>query len=41
MNCLLLREFSLDLILRLWDTYLAEYGGSEDVSRMSPTSPGT
>jgi len=35
MNCLLLREFSLDLILRLWDTYLAEYGGSEDVSDMS------
>lgn len=31
MNCLLLRELSLDLILRLWDTYLAEYGGQEDV----------
>lgn len=32
MNCLLLREFSLDLILRLWDTYLAEYGGPEDAA---------
>lgn len=30
MNCLLMRELSLDLILRVWDTYLAEYGGSED-----------
>jgi len=30
MNCLLMRELSLDLILRLWDTYLAEYGGSQD-----------
>merc|ERR1712159_56320 len=25
MNCLLMRELSLDLILRVWDTYLAEH----------------
>ena len=30
MNCLLMRELSLDLILRVWDTYLAEHGGSDD-----------
>ncbi len=30
MNCLLMRELSLDLVVRVWDTYLAEYGGSED-----------
>ena len=30
MNCLLMRELPIDLILRVWDTYLAEYGGSED-----------
>ena len=30
MNCLLMRELSLDLILRLWDTYLAEHGSSDD-----------
>mmetsp|Transcript_29128 Transcript_29128/g.65965 ORF Transcript_29128/g.65965 Transcript_29128/m.65965 type:complete len:109 (-) Transcript_29128:574-900(-) len=29
MNCLLMRELSLDLILRVWDTYLAEHGGSD------------
>ena len=27
MNCLLMRELSLDLILRVWDTYLSESGG--------------
>lgn len=31
MNCLLLREFSLQCIMRLWDTYLSEGdGGFED-----------
>ena len=29
MNCLLMRELSLDLILRVWDTYLAEHGDSD------------
>lgn len=30
MNCLLLREFNLPCIIRLWDTYLSEgYGGFE------------
>ena len=32
MNCLLMRELSLDLILRVWDTYLAEHGASDDAS---------
>lgn len=32
MNCLLMRELSLDLILRVWDTYLAEMGGSEETA---------
>jgi len=32
MTCLLMRELSLDLILRVWDTYLAEYGASDDAS---------
>jgi len=27
MNCLLLREFTLPCIMRLWDTYLSESGG--------------
>jgi hypothetical protein len=40
MNCLLLREFSLDLILRLWDTYLAEYGGPEDATEASDIGDG-
>ena len=30
MTCLLMRELSLDLILRVWDTYLAEHGASDD-----------
>eukprot|EP00804_Cyclotella_cryptica_P028734 CCRYP_008240-RA/>CCRYP_008240-RA protein AED:0.04 eAED:0.04 QI:215/1/1/1/0.5/0.33/3/1633/491 len=31
MNCLLLREFSLSCVIRLWDTYLSEEsGGFED-----------
>ena len=31
MNCLLLREFSLSCVIRLWDTYLSEgNGGFED-----------
>ena len=29
MNCLLMRELSLDLIMRLWDTYLAEHGADD------------
>ncbi|KAL7517893.1 hypothetical protein ACHAWX_002768 [Stephanocyclus meneghinianus] len=27
MNCLLLREFTLSCVIRLWDTYLSEEGG--------------
>ena len=27
MNCLLLREFTLPCVMRLWDTYLSEAGG--------------
>ncbi len=27
MNCLLMREMSLPLIIRLWDAYLSEEGG--------------
>ena len=30
MTCLLMRELSLDLILRVWDTYLAEHGASDE-----------
>jgi hypothetical protein len=30
MNCLLLREFSLPCVVRLWDTYLSESNGFED-----------
>jgi TBC1 domain family member 2 len=30
MNCLLLREFHLKCVLRLWDTYLSEKDGFED-----------
>jgi TBC1 domain family member 2 len=30
MNCLLLREFHLRCVLRLWDTYLSEKDGFED-----------
>ena len=30
MNCLLLREFQLKCVFRLWDTYLSEKGGFED-----------
>uniref|UniRef100_A0A7S0GH76 Rab-GAP TBC domain-containing protein n=1 Tax=Proboscia inermis TaxID=420281 RepID=A0A7S0GH76_9STRA len=29
MNCLLLREFTLDCVMRLWDTYLSEELGFE------------
>lgn len=29
MNCLLMRELSLDCIIRLWDTYLSEPNGFE------------
>ena len=36
MNCFLMRELSLDLILRVWDTYLAEHGAGDD----STTSAG-
>ena len=32
MNCFLMRELSLDLILRVWDTYLAEYGAASGPS---------
>ena len=32
MTCLLMRELSLDLILRVWDTYLAEHGAGDDAS---------
>ena len=38
MNCLLMRELSLDLILRVWDTYLAEHGGSEGAAFSAETS---
>ena len=34
MNCFLMRELSLDLILRVWDTYLAEHGASSDDGAM-------
>jgi Rab-GTPase-TBC domain len=30
MNCLLLREFTLKCVYRLWDTYLSEVSGFED-----------
>ena len=30
MNCLLMREISLDLVIRLWDTYLSEEVGFVD-----------
>ena len=30
MNCLLLREFSLQCVVRLWDTYISETDGFED-----------
>ena len=40
MNCLLMRELSLDLILRVWDTYLAEHSGSDDASFSDATSDG-
>ena len=32
MNCLLMRELSLDLILRVWDTYLSELGATDDAA---------
>jgi hypothetical protein len=32
MNCFLMRELSLDLIVRVWDTYLAEHGAEDDVA---------
>ena len=38
MNCLLMRELSLDLILRVWDTYLAEHSGSDDASFSDATA---
>jgi len=31
MNCLLMRELSLDLILRVWDTYLAEHCAADSI----------
>lgn len=34
MNCLLLREFKLDRISRLWDTYLSEEGGYDGVNAL-------
>lgn len=34
MNCLLLREFKLDRISRLWDTYLSEEGGYDGVNTL-------
>ena len=30
MNCLLLREFNLTCVIRLWDTYISEEFGFED-----------
>ena len=30
MNCLLLREFNLKCVIRLWDTYISEKDGFED-----------
>jgi TBC1 domain family member 2 len=30
MNCLLLREFHLRCVIRLWDTYISEKDGFED-----------
>ena len=30
MNCLLLREFELKCVIRLWDTYISEKDGFED-----------
>ena len=42
MNCLLMRELSLDLIYRVWDTYLAEVGGTDDTNAVRPApSPPT
>ncbi|KAJ1895771.1 GTPase-activating protein, partial [Kickxella alabastrina] len=32
MNCLLMRELSLDCVVRVWDTYLAEGGGAQGFS---------
>jgi len=40
MNCLLMRELSLDLILRVWDTYLAEHSGPDDASFGETTADG-
>jgi len=40
MNCLLMRELSLDLILRVWDTYLAEHSGPDDASFSETTADG-
>jgi len=39
MNCLLMRELSLDLILRVWDTYLAEHGGADGEADVASDSP--
>jgi len=39
MNCLLMRELSLDLILRVWDTYLAEHGGTDGDGDVASDSP--
>ena len=39
MNCLLMRELSLDLILRVWDTYLAEHGGTDGDTDVVSDSP--
>jgi len=38
MNCLLMRELSLDLIYRVWDTYLAEIGGTDDANAVGAAS---
>ena len=40
MNCFLMRELSLDLILRVWDTYLAEHGASSDDGAMVGSGAG-
>lgn len=39
MNCLLMRELSLDLILRMWDTYLSEHGGAGGDANVASDSP--
>jgi hypothetical protein len=34
-----MRELSLDLIYRVWDTYLAEIGGTDDANAVRPAPP--